>query len=259
MLYSDVAVSKRIADRRVNEAAAFLLPHLKPGMSIVDAGCGPGSITLGLADAVRPGPVLGIDIEPAQVERATTSAAASGIDNVRFEAGSVYALPVPDASIDAVFAHAVLVHLDEPERALKEFRRVLRPGGVVAVREFDSSSLFFEPSTPLLEAIVSLCRRFFNRSLPDLRGLRALLLAAGFAETAVHASGRYWGSREEMPKVVIGFESIFHSAAFRQTASEEGWADPEALEVLLAALRTWAQRPDAFCAQWTFAALGWAN
>jgi 2-polyprenyl-3-methyl-5-hydroxy-6-metoxy-1,4-benzoquinol methylase len=117
MLYAGRDVSQRIAERRVAEAAAFLLPHLKPGMSIVDGGCGPGSITLGLAEAVRPGPVLGIDIEPAQVERATASAAAAGIDNVRFEAGSVYALPVRDGSTDAVFAHAVLVHLDEPKRA----------------------------------------------------------------------------------------------------------------------------------------------
>jgi len=256
-LYADVAVSQRMAERTVDEVAAFLLSRLKPGMSILDAGCGPGSITLGLAQAVAPGQVIGVDIEAAQVERAAAAAAAHHIDNVRFEVGSAYDLPVADGSLDAVFAHAVVVHLEEPLRALREYRRVLKPGGVAAVREYDTASFFFEPPTLELEALVSLVDRYWTRNLPHVRNLRTLLAEAGFAETEALAWTRFWGSRETIPKLVSAFEGLLRSADLQQTALEHGWADAEALESMLKELGTWAQRPDAFCAHMAFAALGW--
>ena len=54
-----------------------------------------------------------------------------GVTNAHFEVADVYSLPFPDGFFDAVFAHAVLMHLREPVRALEEVRRVLRPGGML--------------------------------------------------------------------------------------------------------------------------------
>jgi len=122
----DAAMTARTATHE----AAFFLPHLRPGLRLLDVGCGPGTITLGLAGAVALGEVVGLDLRPEAVDQARTAAAERGVANVRFEVGSAYALPFPDASFAAAFAHIVLMHLREPGRALAE-RRVLpsrKPG-----------------------------------------------------------------------------------------------------------------------------------
>jgi ubiquinone/menaquinone biosynthesis C-methylase UbiE len=125
--------------RTASQEAAFFLRFLRPGMRVLDLGCGPGSITLGLAEAVAPGEMVGVDVQPSQVAQAQALSAARGVMNVRFEVADVYRLPFPDGSFDALFAHAVLMHLREPARALVEVRRVLRPGGIVGVRDSDFS------------------------------------------------------------------------------------------------------------------------
>src|SRR5262245_12667799 len=79
--------------RTAEEAAAFLLPSLRPGMRLLDIGCGPGSITLGLAQRLAPGQVVGVDLSLETLEAARRSAAAQGIRNLTFEEGSVYQLP----------------------------------------------------------------------------------------------------------------------------------------------------------------------
>jgi len=104
-------------ERTADREAAFFLPHIKPGMRLLDFGCGNGAITVGLAETIAPGEVVGIDVESSQVERAITLAKDRGVKNVRFEVGSVYELPFPPASFDAAFAHAVLQHLNDPLRA----------------------------------------------------------------------------------------------------------------------------------------------
>jgi ubiquinone/menaquinone biosynthesis C-methylase UbiE len=94
-------------------------------MQVLDCGCGPGSITVDVAQRIAPGTVVGIDVDAVQVEQARRLAGERGIANARFEVGSVYELPFPDASFDAAFANNVLNHLGDPLRALLEMRRVL--------------------------------------------------------------------------------------------------------------------------------------
>ena len=114
------AATEHMMQRPVSDNIAFFLPHLRPGMSLLDCGCGPGANTTSLADAVAPGQVVGIDLEESQIELAKAHAAERGVTNVGFEVGSVYALPFPDASFDAAFAHTVLQHLRDPAKALEE-------------------------------------------------------------------------------------------------------------------------------------------
>src|SRR5216110_3547151 len=78
--------------RTAEEAAAFLLPELRPGMRLLDVGCGPGSITRGLAERVAPGEVIGIDLSRETLAAARDEAVARGVTNLRYEEASVYQL-----------------------------------------------------------------------------------------------------------------------------------------------------------------------
>ena len=134
--------------RTAENSAAYLLGHLAPGQSLLDVGCGPGNITLDLAARVAPGPVLGIDAAEDAVAAANEINTAP--DHVTFAVGDVYALDAPDATYDVVHAHQVLQHLSHPVDALREMRRVTRPGGVVAVRDGIYASFAWAPDNPLL-------------------------------------------------------------------------------------------------------------
>src|SRR3712207_1758805 len=109
--------------------------HLPPGGRLLDVGFGIGTITVGFADLVATGEVIGIDVEPTQLERAQALAIERRVTNVRFEVADVYRLPFPDGSFDAAYANSLLQHLADPVAALREVHRVLRPGGVVGVRD----------------------------------------------------------------------------------------------------------------------------
>lgn len=132
-----------MSQRTAEEHARFFLPHLKPGYRVLDAGCGPGSITLGLAKTAAPGQVIGVDIEDSQFEQARAVGHREGL-NVEFRMGSVYQLPFADQEFDAVFSHAVLEHLSDPAAAIAEFRRVLKRGGVIGLRAGDLGGLLID-------------------------------------------------------------------------------------------------------------------
>src|SRR5215813_525364 len=118
------AVSDFMARRTLATHGAFFVPHLRPGLRLLDCGCGPGSITLGLAAHVDPGEVVGIDFAPDQIARARQAAAREGRRNVRFEAANVYSLPFENGRFERVFSHALFEHLADPQKALRELHRV---------------------------------------------------------------------------------------------------------------------------------------
>ncbi len=116
------------ATRTAQHQAAFLLPHLRPGMRVLDIGCGPATITLGLAAAVAPGEVIGIDHDPMHIDEARTHARDSDARNVAFRTGDALALPFDDASFDIAYENNVLIHVsDRASDAVREAYRVLRP------------------------------------------------------------------------------------------------------------------------------------
>jgi SAM-dependent methyltransferase len=249
------------ATRSAAAQAAFARPHLRPGVVLLDCGCGPGSITVGLAELVTPGSVTGVDTDAAQVVRARALAAERAVANARFEEASVYALPFPDGSFDVVFSHALLEHLQRPVEALREMRRVAAPTGVVAVRTRDWEGLLLSPSSPLLLESVALWERLSRHTGGDPRRgkhLRALVREAGFERAEVSASydchatpdsTRQWGS--------------FWAAELRGTMGARlldlGMADRAALDDMAAAWLTWAERPDAFLARAFCEAVAWRD
>ena len=69
--------------------AAFLLPHLSPGLRLLDFGCGPGAISMGLAEAVAPGEMYGVDMDASLIDLARSAALSRGCDNAIFQVGDV--------------------------------------------------------------------------------------------------------------------------------------------------------------------------
>ena len=119
----DASVLRAHGARTIANSAAYLEPDLQPGVSVLDVGCGVGSITAEIAGRVHPGRVVGVDVVWEAV-RATREASA----NAHVALASGYRLPFADGSFDVVHAHQVLQHLSDPVAALQELRRVCRPG-----------------------------------------------------------------------------------------------------------------------------------
>jgi ubiquinone/menaquinone biosynthesis C-methylase UbiE len=223
-----------VSRRTLESHGAFFIPHLRPGMAVLDCGCGPGSITLGIAERVGHGTVVGVDISESQVERGRQSAAVREIINVSFREGSAYELPFPEASFDAVFSHALLEHLREPARALREFRRVLRPGGRVGISGPDWDVFLYSPPWEKLTAAIRAYTDIQNRNGGDTRlgrKLVELLIDTGFVEVKAQARYENYESLDTISEVI---------------ASE---LDSSGETALAAAMREWAALPYGMIAQ----------
>src|SRR4051794_16086028 len=178
--------------RTAADSAAYLLPHLRKGQRVLDVGCGPGTITLDLAEAVgRTGSVVGVEIIEAPLEAARRGAAARGNERTRFERADVRSLPYAAGSFDVVHAHQVLQHLTDPVGALREMARVAVPGGLVAVRDVDYASMVWHPASPGMTRWLDLyrCLARLNHAEPDAgRHLLEWAHAAGLSRVTPSAS-----------------------------------------------------------------------
>jgi len=137
--------------RTAANSAAYLLPHLKPGMQLLDIGCGPGTISLDLAALVAPGKVIGLENTETPLLAARAEAAARSDTSTMFQFGDALNLPFEDDRFDVVHAHQVLQHLAAPLTALREMLRVCKPGGWVAARDADYAAMSWYPELPGLE------------------------------------------------------------------------------------------------------------
>ena len=259
--YSD-GVIRTLQERTLATCASFFLPHLRPGMTVLDCGCGPGSLTLEIAERVAPGQVLGIDMDPGQCAKARALADARRIANVRFEPADVYPLPYPDATVDAVFSHALVSHLAEPMRAFAESRRVLKPGGVLAVSANDYGTYAVSPAGSAMERMTALYTRVIthnggNRLLA--RHLRGALVEAGFARAEGHAGADPSGTPERVRGFAAGMAEVARGSSFVQTVLSQGWMDQADIAALPNELLLWGERPDAYVAVLKCGALGWVS
>lgn len=248
--------------RRAADRFPFLLPHLRPGLRLLDCGCGVGSITLDLAEQVAPGEVVGLDRDASQVADATAAATARGLANARFEVGDVYALPFPDASFDVAVAHALLFHLREPVRALREMRRVLKPGGLVAIGDADIATLIFMPATPALTRGWELFTRALrhNGANPGQgRYARRVLREAGFVRVEGYATAESFGTPEGTRRFATVHDRLWRSPAILDVIVGQGWATREEVEGCCAAFLAWGEDPDALSLQAFGGALGWVD
>src|ERR1700756_65615 len=233
------------------DSAAYLLPCLIPGASLLDIGCGPGTITADLAARVAPGPVMAVDqfadvldVAHAEVERRELS-------NVSFATADVHKLDFPDDAFDVVHAHQVLQHVADPVGAPREMRRVCRPGGIVAARDADYAGVIWFPRLPALDLWGDLSHRAAraNGGEPDAgRRVLSWALEAGFDDVtptgslwcyATAATREWWGG--------MWADRILHSDVARELL-QLGLASPAQLDEISVAWRDWAAAPDGWMA-----------
>lgn len=177
--------------RTAANSAAYLISSLKPHMTILDIGCGPGTITADLAGLVPDGRVTGVDHAPGILDQARVTAAERGLENVEFAVADVHALDYPDDTFDVVHAHQVLQHVGDPVRALREMYRVTKPGGFVAARDGDYSGMVWHPRTPGMDDWLDLYLRVAraNGGEPDAgRRLKSWSLQAGCTDITASSS-----------------------------------------------------------------------
>ena len=143
---------------------------LPAGSRGLDVGCGVGLYALWLAEAVgQGGRVVAIEPEAAKVEaaRALVGGETAG-ERLEFQPGDGTAIPLPDRSVDWVWCGDVLHHIVETEKALREFVRVVRPGGRIIVKESQVFSAMFLPGHPELERRIQLAE--IRRTLDEGAG-----------------------------------------------------------------------------------------
>ena len=233
--------------RTVQNSAAYLMPHLRAGQTVLDVGSGPGTLTLDLARRVTPGIVIGVDADAEQMEQARGLAVDEGVTTVRFLRGDVRELPVMDASVDIVHAHQVLQHVADPVTALREMRRVLRPGGILAARDADYAAAAWYPKLPGLAAWREVYRAVqeFTGAAPDAgRALKAWARLAGFDDVRCSASMWCFASPAEQEWWGLSWSERMLDPDFAAIAIESGAAGLADLHGMSAAWAEWAVHPD---------------
>ncbi|KAL9111413.1 MAG: hypothetical protein Q9227_004090 [Pyrenula ochraceoflavens] len=248
------------AERTAAKNAAFLLPHLKPTYRILDVGCGPGSITADFASLVPQGSVVGLDISPSVLDQARDYASKRGLSNVEFVEGNVLkGLPFGDDEFDVVFTHMVLVHNSAPVQALREMKRVTKPGGMVACREGDTHQWWPElPGMSTFNKMVLKTTLAGGAVAPFTAGrqLGAWAREAGFEADTGDGSKLWRGASWESKilgndrKALADFWVNFvggQESGYREKVKMAGFTDAE-IEEGVTGMREWADHPDAWYA-----------
>ena len=250
-LASVEAFVRRQERHTAEKCAAHLLPFLKPGLSVLDFGCGTGGISMGLAKAIEPGELHGVDMEQSQIDLARAAARNSGCNNTIFHVADVTTLPFEDGFFDVAHCHNVLLHIPDTGAVLSEVRRVLKPDGLIACRElvFESSVSYpgSERTKILWEMYMDVLKA--DDGHPEMGAdLKNQLLMSGF--TNVRASMSF--STFNKPEEISAFHDLvtkgFLSREITEAAIKYGaWTEKMSREVR-EAWDEWKDYPGAIAA-----------
>ena len=238
--YSEKTVSF-MQTRSAETHAAFVLPLLQPDFRILEVGCGPGSITVGLATRVPQGIVVAIDSEPSQVGLGKERAKELDISNIRFVAGEAGGFHCEENNFDLVFSHALFEHLSDPVKTLHHLRGYLRPSGLIALRSPDWGGFVLHPETLAISDALQTYERVQTNLGGDVhcgRKLAMYLRSAGFESVKLSASYEIYPDARWIANYLAE-----HLEVARET--------PQA-----ATLRSWANQSNAMFAQAWFEAVG---
>ena len=233
--------------RTADNSAAYLLPHLRPGLDLLDVGCGPGTLTVDLASRLAPGRVVGVDVDEGVVASAAEHGRAEGA-GVDWRVGDFRRMDLGQDGFDVVHAHQVLHHLADPVGGLTAMAALVRPGGLVAVRESDYPAMFWAPADERLDRWMAMYLAVARRNGAEPSAGRRLLAwarEAGLTDVtyttstwtfATPADRLWWADMwaERSTATSLASQAVDYGVATRDelAAIAEGWhawsADPGA-------------------------------
>ncbi len=216
---------KHIKSRNAKIYADFFYPLLAADDQVLDCGCGHGSITVGLAQFVPDGSIVGIDSDADKFQLAISHLRQYNLDNIKFYGASILRLPFASETFSACLCHSSLETLGEPIQALQELKRVLKLGGLIGVASVEYEGVILAGSQePLLRNFYAVREKLWRLegvAEPRLgKHLRALLHAAGFGE--VRAQAHYISHGSDAEVASFGLE--------RAADCEDLWYVEKALE-----------------------------
>ena len=249
MGYSEEMIQS-LMRRNAETNAAYLLPHLRPGLRVLDVGCGPGNISVGLAQSVDPGTLYGIDRDESQVDLARSIAASLLQENATFQVGEATSLPFEDDFFDVAHCHDVLMHIPDTQAVLAEVKRVLKPGGVIGCREMIGQSCFTYPDYGVIGKAWEMFEDLIatDAGHPQMgKDLKNQLARAGFVNARITGSFDIYSTPEEINFIYGVAIQWFLSQDMTETALQYGASTVELAEAIRVAYQRWRDDPGAMC------------
>ena len=229
-------------------SAAHLLPRLEPGFRVLDFGCGPGSISVGLASAVAPGELYGVDMEPSQIELARQFAKSEGCQNAVFHEGDITNLEFDDDFFDVSHCHNVLMHVPDTEAVLAEVMRVLKPGGLISCREMNCQSSFTNPDFGVIRRAWDMFEDLLaaDDGHPQMgKDLKLHLTAAGFESIEAGASFDVYSTPADIAFIYESAQEWFLAPDITDAAIKYGAATETLCRHIASAYERWRDHPGA--------------
>ena len=229
--------------------AAYFLPYLRPGLRVLDFGCGPGTISTGLAKPIAPGELHGVDMEESQIDLARLVAEARGLDNAIFHVGDVTKLDFEDDFFDVAHCHNVLMHVPDTMAVLTEVKRVLKPGGIIGCREMMCGSSFTHPDFGIIRRAWHMFEDLLaaDDGHPQMgRELKTRLLDAGFINVQATASFDTYNAPGDIEFIFRLVEGWFLSPEITEAAIKYGAATEKLCKDIRTAYEKWKEHPGAF-------------
>ena len=249
--FSDEHV-EQMSRSTVANSAPYLLPHLKPGQRVLDLGCGPGSVSVGLARGVMPGGELhGVDMAESQVELARALAAAQGLSGLAFHVADVINLPFEDGSFDVVHGHDILAHVPDTRAVLSEAMRVLKPGGLLGCRELVCESCYTYPDFGVMRESWNIFEDIIatDGGHPQMgKELKRHLAEAGFADIRITGAFDIYGRPQEVAFIYQLVHTWLLAPEITETALSYGAGTEELFRRIGEAYDRWRDHPGALCA-----------
>lgn len=228
--------------------AAHLFPHLRPGLRVLDFGCGPGNISAGLAKAVDPGELHGVDMEESQIALARETVKWYGLDNATFHVGDVTSMPFEDDYFDVAHCHNVLMHVPDTSAVLAEVKRVLKPGGLIACREMMTASSFTEPDFGVIRKAWDMFEDLLeaDEGHPQMgKELKGHILNAGFTNIRASASVDIYSTPADVEFIYGIALQWFLSPEITEAAIKYGASTRELCDAIADAYARWREHPAA--------------
>ena len=233
--------------RTADRCCGFMRDLVTSNSRILDCGCGPGSITVGLAQWASEGYVIGIDAAESPLDSARALAKELDLANVEFNQADVYNLPFEDEGFDLVFSSAMFCHLSGLDRVLAEIKRVLKPGGIVTIRDIIFDSAVMYPQDELLKEyyeILGLGMKHYGGNPNVGRELGELLSSAGFSDVILTVGTNQPVNSSERAEYYSSVANLL-SKELSELAVANGWVTADRLDQIFRRFESLHSEPGA--------------